>query len=284
MHSLCNRLKKRVGLLEKECIEDIHKFEELSDICQSHDWRFVQAEEQFQLVCTNFADQFNRLNGQSNVQLYRAEVATDQRAEFTESVASLRSEFSKLLHDHKSANLKLVETCQKSYITDILKTSNLTMKVLQYNAMLERQLADPNQKSSSSSGCCMGFLPCFRTTPAKAPATAVAPNSFWDQKSSTAAQPAQLIFEHQQIIAELERKVAQLEATTTTGCFFWLRRLRMWRWRWRLFWLRWLRRWRLFWLRRTWQSVSQPLTQKKKDSFAMTFFLVSISCARTNCC
>ena len=144
----------------------------------------------------------------------------EQRAEFTKSVDSLRTEFNKLLHDHKSANLKLVETCQKSYITDILKTSHFTMNVLQSNAMLERQLADPNQKSSSSSGCCMGFLSCFRTTPAKAPAMAVVPNSIWDQKSSTAAQPAQLIFEHQQIIAELERKVAQLEATTTTGGLF----------------------------------------------------------------
>ena len=93
MHSLCNRLKKRVGLLEKESIEDIHKFEELSDICQSHALRFVQAEDQFHLVTTNFADQFNRLNDQSH---YRADWATEQRAVFTESFDSLQTDLSKL--------------------------------------------------------------------------------------------------------------------------------------------------------------------------------------------
>ena len=45
----------------------------------------------------------------------------------------------------------------------------------------------------------------------------VVPNSYWDQQSSTAAQPSQLIFEHKQVIARLERTVADLEAAATTG-------------------------------------------------------------------
>ena len=79
-------------------------------------------------MTTNFTDQFNRLNDQSHVQLYRAEVATEQRAEFTESVDSLRTEFSKLTEsvalvrtefgklfdDHKSAALKLVDDYKTS--------------------------------------------------------------------------------------------------------------------------------------------------------------------------
>ena len=56
--------------MEKESIEDINKFEELTDTCESHALKFVQAEEQFRLVTTNFADQFNRLNDQRN---YRAD-------------------------------------------------------------------------------------------------------------------------------------------------------------------------------------------------------------------
>ena len=194
--------------------EHVETFAEFESKSESHAVKFQQAEDEWQRMTTMVSDQFQRLNDQSN---YRAELATEQRAEFTESVSSLRTEFSKLLHDHKSANLKLVETFQKSYITDILKTSNLTMKVLQSNAMLERQLADPNQKSSSSSGCCMVCFRVFRTTPATAPAMEVFPNSIWDQKSSTAALPSQLLSEHRQIIEELQRKVTQLEATTITG-------------------------------------------------------------------
>ena len=77
MHSLCRRLKKRVGQLEKESIEDIDKFEGLSDICESHALRFEQAED---YMTTTLSDQFKRLNGQSN---YRADWATEQHAEFT---------------------------------------------------------------------------------------------------------------------------------------------------------------------------------------------------------
>ena len=64
------------------------------------------------------------------------------------------------------------------------------------------------------------FCRVSKKTPAKVPAMAVVPNSYWDQQSSTAAQPSQLIFEHRQVIDQLERKMADLEAAATTGGLF----------------------------------------------------------------
>ena len=60
----------------------------------------------------------------------------------------------------------------------------------------------------------MAFLPWFRKTPATVQAMVVVP---WDDKSSTAGLPSQFIFEHKQIIARLERKMADLESAATTG-------------------------------------------------------------------
>ena len=127
--------------------------------------------------------------------------------------AEFQSEFSKLFDDHQSTIRKQIDDHKSSITADIVRMSQFTTKVLQQNARLENQR---DQKSSSSSGCCMGFLRCCRTTPAKAPAMPVVPNSFWD---STAAPmlPSQLLAEQQQLIAELQRKMTQLEATTSTG-------------------------------------------------------------------
>lgn len=160
------------------------------------------------------ADQFHHLNDDHSMIINSI---TEQRGQLTERFALMQTEFSKLFDDHKSATRNLVDDYKSSYIADIARTSQFTMKALQQNARLEAQRPDLNQKSSSSSGCCMGFLPCSRTTPATAPAMAVVPNSIWDQKSSTAALPSQLLSEHRQIIEELQRKVTQLESTTITG-------------------------------------------------------------------
>ena len=140
------------------------------------------------------------------------------QTEFSSLCETLQTDFD----DHKSATRTLIDDYKSAYTADMVRMSEFTTNILLQHDRLEAQRPDFNQKSSSSSGCCMGFLSCFRTTPAKAQNARmeVVRNSFWDQKSSTAAQPSQLIFEHQQIIAELERKMAQLKAATTTGGLF----------------------------------------------------------------
>ena len=173
---------------------------------ESHAAKFQQIDEQWQRTTTEvnyIEEQASKLAGCINAKLAEqlGQQADDQR------------ELIKDYNDHQSAIRKRIDAHKMSITADIVRMSQWTTKVLQQNARLENQR---DQKSSSSSGCCMGFLRCCRTTPAKAPAMAVVPNSFWD---STAAPmlPSQLFAEQQQFIADLERKLTQLKAATSTG-------------------------------------------------------------------
>ena len=150
-------------------------------------------------MITEARDQIMRSRAAS---IMRDEKLTEQLGYQTE----FQTEFRKHFVDHKSDVMK-----------EILNTSKRSSIVHEQNARLEQQ-RDQNSSSNSSGsgGCCMGFLRCLGTTPAKAPAVAVVPGSVWD---STAAPmlPSQLLAEQQQLIAELQRKMQQLEATSTGG-------------------------------------------------------------------
>ena len=184
-----NKLKRKVVILEQQQEENLERFRELQFEIDSHDVKFQQIEEFRQ----NMITEAQALKGLFN---QRDEKLTEQLQFQTE----FQTEFRKHFDDHKSAVMK-----------EIVNTSKRFVRVHEQNARLEQQC---DQKSSSSGGCCMGVLRCLGNTPAAAPAVAVVPGSVWD---STAAPmlPSQLLSEQQQLIAELQRKMQQLEATST---------------------------------------------------------------------
>ena len=177
--------------LEQQQEENLETFQELQLEIDSHHAKFKQIAE-FQQNMITEAQALKGLFNQMDEKL----------AEQLRFQTEFQIEFRKHFDDHKSV-----------VMNEIVNTSKRCLRVHEQNARLEQQR---DQKSSSSSGCCMGFLRCLGTTPAAAPAVAVVPGSVWDS-TAVPLLPSQLLSEQQQLIAELQRKMQQLEATSTGG-------------------------------------------------------------------
>ena len=189
-------------ILNQQQEETVDKIQELDYQIESHDAKFQQMEEFQQNMITEaqaLTGLFNQRDEKLTEQLQFQDAKLTEQFQFQ---TEFQTEFRKLFDDH-----------QKAVTEAMADMSNFSTKVHKQNILLEQQR---DQKSSSSSGCCMVFLQYLGTTPAAAPAVAVVPGSVWD---STAAPmlPSQLLAEQQQLIAELQRKMTQLEATTSTG-------------------------------------------------------------------
>ena len=113
---------------------------------------------------------------------------------------------------------------KKAVMEELIRMSKFSTKVHKQNTVLEQQrLKSSSSSSSTGSGCCMGFLQCLGIAPAAAPAAAVVPGSSTTLEIEAAPTtafpmpPSGLLSEEQQQLAELLRKMQQLEATLTGG-------------------------------------------------------------------
>ena len=198
--------------MDEQQEDTLEKFQALQHQIGSHDAKFQQIEEfqrsmieEVQALKGLFNQRDEKLTEQLQLQdeklTEQLQLQDEKLAEQLQSQTEFQIKLSKQFDDHRS------------YITkELVRMYKFSTKVHEQNASLEQER---DQKSSSSSGCC-SFLRHLGTTPAAAPAVAVVPGSVWN---STAAPmlPSQLLAEQQQLIAELQRKMTQLEATTSTG-------------------------------------------------------------------